>query len=96
MSGETAGEVSEEDVIVTVFERVEDTETRHRVISRTEDTSDEDFDVKYLTYQVKVNQSTKHPLSYSTLLHCLLHAHCCLPATPNCELHIGHVALISI
>ena len=72
MSRDIAEEVSEEDVTVTVFMRVEDTEIRHRVITRTEDTSEEDFDVKYLKYQVKVNLSRKQKLSYFALFCCLL------------------------
>ena len=72
MSRDTAEEVSEEDVTVTVFERVEDTEMSHRVITRKEDTSDQDFDVKYLKYQVKVNLSRKQKLSYLALFVCLL------------------------
>ena len=72
MSRDTAEEVSEEDVTVTVFMRVEDTEIRHRVITRTEDTSDQDFDVKYLKYQVKVNNSCKHKSSNFALSYCFL------------------------
>ena len=72
LTRDTAEEVSEEHVKVTVFERVEDTEIRHRVISRTEDTSEEDFYVKYLKYQVTVNNSYKHQFSHYILSYCLL------------------------
>ena len=72
MSRDTSEEVSEEHVTVTVFQRVEDTEIRHRVISRTEDPSDEEFDVKYLKYHAKVNLSRKQKLSYLALFCCLL------------------------
>ena len=72
LTTETAEEMSEEHVTVTVFERVEDTEIRHRVISRSENTSDGDFDVKCLKYQVKMNQSMKLNLSYLALFFCLL------------------------
>ena len=72
MSKDTAEEVSEEHVAVTVFQRVEDTESRHRVINRTDYTSEEDFDGKYLKYQVEVNLSGKQKLSYFALFCCLL------------------------
>ena len=72
LSTDTAEEVSEEHVTVTVFDKVEDTEIRHREISRTMYPSYEDFDVKYLKYQVKVNFSRKHKLSYFALFCCLL------------------------
>ena len=75
LTRDTAEEVFEEHVTVTVFQRVEDTEIRHGVISRTEYTSDEDFDVKYLKYQIKMNQSMKLNLSYLALFFCLLVNH---------------------
>ena len=74
LSRDTAEEVSE-DVTVTVFQRVEDTKIRHRVMSRTEFTSYEDLDVKYLKYQVKMNYSIQLNLSSLALLFCLL-AYC--------------------
>ena len=72
MSRDTAAEVSEEHVAVTVFQRVEDTVIRHRVMTRTEDTSDDYFDVKYLKYQVKMNYSIKLNLNFLALFFCLL------------------------
>ena len=72
MSRDTAEEVSEEDVTVTVFMRVEDTEIRHKVMRRTEDTSEEDFNVEYLKYQVTVNLSEKQKFSYFALFCCLI------------------------
>ena len=71
LSRDTAEEVSE-DVTVTVFQRVEDTEIRHREMSKTEYQSDDDFDVKYLNYQVKINYSIKLNLSCLKLFFCLL------------------------
>ena len=57
---------------VTVFERIEDTEIRHTVMSGTEDTNEEDLDVKYLKYQVKLNNSSYHKSSNFALSSCLL------------------------
>ena len=58
MDDDAAEEVTEEHVTFTVFQRVDDTEIRHRVISRTENNSDEDFDGNYMKYQVKVRPSS--------------------------------------
>ena len=70
-----AGEVSEENVIVAVFERVVEERAKQNVL-HTElfqsDQSEQDINVKYLKYKVKLNSSVRFGLSFAILLCCFL------------------------
>ena len=75
LSDDFAGEMSEENVIVAVFERVREDRAEKNVL-HTElfqsDQSEQDINAKYLKFKVKLNFSLRSACSFAILLCCIL------------------------
>ena len=78
LSSNTTGDVSEEDVSVFVFERIDPEDGGNNFLDRHDHSSDVDFELKYLEYKVRENSSSINGTSYLLLYYSLFTLLCTL------------------